>query len=59
MKSVDVFEKGDEVFIKVEVSSVVMNDGKIQYEVKEPIGGNWLKHFFTADELVKKEQING
>lgn len=59
MRSVEVFERGDEVYIKVEISNVVMNDGVIQYELKEPAGGNWLKHYFTAEELIKKEQING
>lgn len=59
MKSVNVFEKGDEVYIKVEISNVSMDNGTIQYELKEPIGGNWLKHWFTADEIIKKEQVDG
>ena len=59
MRSVEVFEKGDEVYIKAEITDVAIIDGQLQYELKEPIGGNWMKHWFAADELIKKEQIDG
>ena len=61
MREINIFEKGDEVYIKYEVDSLIFKNGTIYYKLKEPKNGTYLDNAYTSDELieVKKGEDDG
>ena len=59
MRQINVFDKGDEVFIRYEVDSLIFKNGTLYYKLKEPKSGTYLNNAYTADELIpaKKEGV--
>jgi len=52
MKQINVFDKGDEVYIKYEIDSLIFKNGTLYYKLKEPRNGTYLANAYTADELI-------
>ena len=60
MRQINVFDKGDRVFIEYEVDSLLFRNGTIYYKLKEPNNGTYLDNAYTAQELIpvsKEEEI--
>lgn len=55
MRQINVFDKGDKVYIEYEVESLMFKNGTIYYKLKNPATGTYLDNAYTADELVAKE----
>ena len=59
MREINIYEKGDEVYIKYEVDSLIFKNGTIYYKLKEPKNGTYLDNAYTVDELIAvKEGMN-
>ena len=58
MKVVDLYEVGDEVFVKAVVTAVTIEQGEIKYQIQNEITGRNYEHLFVADQLfsVPKEE---
>jgi hypothetical protein len=58
MREINIFEKGDKVYIEYEVDSLIFKNGTIYYKLKEPRNGTYLDNAYTCDELiaVKEEE---
>ena len=56
MKEINIYEKGDEVYIKYEIDSLIFRNGTIYYKLKEPKNGKYLDNAYTADELISVEK---
>lgn len=57
MKQINVFDKGDKVFIEYEIDSLIFKNGTLYYKLKEPKNGTYLSNAYTADELISAERI--
>ena len=60
MRQINVFDKGDRVFIEYEVDSLLFRNGTIYYKLKEPNNGTYLDNAYTAQELIpvsKEEEV--
>ena len=56
MREINIYEKGDEVYIKYEIDSLIFKNGTIYYKLKEPNNGTYLDNAYTADELISAEK---
>lgn len=52
MKQINVFDRGDRVYIEYEVDSLIFKNGTIYYKLKEPKNGTYLNNAYTAEELI-------
>ena len=52
MRQINIFEKGDAVYIKYEIDSLIFKNSTIYYKLKEPRNGTYLDNAYTADELI-------
>ena len=52
MREINIYEKGDEVYIKYEIDSLIFRNGTIYYKLKEPKNGTYLDNAYTAEELI-------
>ena len=59
MKQINIFDKGDEVYIKYEVDSLIFKNGTIYYKLKEPKNGTYLDNAYTSDELIEVKEGEG
>lgn len=62
MREINIYEKGDEVYIKYEIDSLIFRNGTIYYKLKEPKNGTYLDNAYTSEELIsvnKDEEQNG
>ena len=62
MREINIYEKGDEVYIKYEIDSLIFRNGTIYYKLKEPKNGTYLDNAYTSEELIsvnKGEEQNG
>lgn len=57
MKQINVFDKGDRVYIEYEIDSLIFKNGELYYKLKEPVHGTYLGNAYTSEELIpaKKE----
>ena len=53
MRQINIFDKGDEVYIKYEIDSLIFKNGQLYYKLKNPTTGTYLDNAYTADELVE------
>ena len=51
MKVVDLYEVGDEVFVKAVVTAVTIEQGEIKYQIQNEITGRNYEHLFVNDQL--------
>lgn len=52
MKQINVYDKGDRVYIEYEVDSLIFKNGQLYYKLKETNNGTYLNNAYTADELI-------
>lgn len=59
MKQINVFDKGDRVFIEYEIDSLIFKNGTLYYKLKEPKNGTYLNNAYTSDELIPAMKTEG
>ena len=52
MRQINVFDKGDKVYIEYEIDSLFFKQGELYYKLKEPKSGTYLNNAYTSDELI-------
>lgn len=52
MKNVNMYEKGEEVYIKMQITKVALEGGVPKYELKDPKTGEFLDEMYTFDRMV-------
>lgn len=56
MREINIYEKGDEVYIKYEIDSLIFRNGTIYYKLREPKNGTYLDNAYTSDELISVDK---
>ena len=51
MKNVNLYEVGDEVFVKAVVTAVTIEQGEIKYQIQNEITGRNYEHLFVNEQL--------
>lgn len=51
MKNVNLYEVGDEVFVKAVVTAVTIEQGEIKYQIQNEITGRNYEHLFINEQL--------
>lgn len=57
MRTVKMFEKGEEVLIKCIIDEVAMSEGSIVYQVKSSDTGRSLGVWFKDDQLIPSPKL--
>ena len=52
MRQINVFDKGDKVYIEYEIDSLFFKNGELYYKLKEPKSGTYLGNAYTSEELI-------
>lgn len=52
MKQINIYDKGDKVYIEYEVDSLIFKNGQLYYKLKECQYGTYLDNAYTAEELI-------
>lgn len=52
MKTVEMYEIGEEVTIKAKITNVIVEDGVLKYNLKTEFANNDIGHLFTEDEII-------
>ena len=61
MRCVNMFDKGDKVYIEYEIDSLIFKNGELYYKLRETTHGTYLNNAYTSDELIPvpgKEETN-
>lgn len=53
MKTVKLYETGDEVLIKAEIVGIIFDKNEIKYKLKNPLTGHEYGFLFTEDQLIQ------
>lgn len=56
MKNVNLYEVGDEVFVKAVVTAVTIEQGEIKYQIKNEITGRNYEHLFVNEQLFPSQE---
>ena len=59
MRQINVYDKGDRVYIEYEIDELLFKNGQLYYKLKEPSTGKYLDNAYTADELVSVKKEGG
>ena len=51
MKTINLFEVGDEVMVKAVITAVTIEQGEIKYQIKNDITGRNYEHLFESEQL--------
>lgn len=51
MKSINLYEVGDEVMVKAVVKGVTIDQGEIKYQIQNEITGRNYEHLFVNNQL--------
>lgn len=51
MKTVDLYEVGEEVYVKATIMGITIDRGEIKYHLKNEITGRNYDHVFSSDQL--------
>ena len=60
MREINIYEKGDRVYIEYEIDSLIFKNGELYYKLRNPSTGTYLDNAYTCDELLtafKKEEM--
>ena len=52
MKQINIFDKGDKVYIEYEIETLIFKNGELYYKLKDSKNGTYLPNAYTADELI-------
>ena len=52
MRTVEMYEIGEEVIIKAKVTDIQVEGGELKYSLKTEFANNDVGHLFTADEIL-------
>lgn len=58
MKNVNLYEVGDEVFVKAVVTAVTIEQGEIKYQIKNEITGRNYEHLFVNEQLFSSDKVD-
>ena len=56
MRQINMFDKGDKVYIEYEIDELMFKNGQLYYKLKEARHGTYLNNAYTADELIAKPE---
>lgn len=56
MRQINVFDKGDRVYIEYEIDSMIFRNGELYYRLKEPKNGTYLDNAYTSQELIPADE---
>ena len=51
MKKVDMYEVGDEVYIRAKVTDIIVENNELKYRIKSEHSNNDLDHLYTGSQL--------
>ena len=51
MRAISLYEVGDKVMVKAEVTGVTIDQGEIKYQIKNEITGRNYDHLFVNEQL--------
>lgn len=51
MKAINLFEVGEEVYVKAVVTGMTIDQGEIKYHLKNDVTGRNYDHLFRGDQL--------
>lgn len=57
MKTVRMFEKGEHVYLEMEITSVRLAGSTVEYELKDAVTGEFLDNKYREDRLLPLEEI--
>lgn len=52
MKTVDMYEIDEQVYIKAKITNIEVVNGEIKYKLKTDFANNDISHLFSANEIV-------
>ena len=52
MKTIDMYEIGEEVLIRATVTDIIVENGELKYRIKAEHSNNDLDHKFTEHQLI-------
>lgn len=56
MRQINIYDKGDRVYIEYEIDSIFFKNGQLYYKLKEPSTGKYLDNAYTAEELISVQK---
>lgn len=59
MRCVNIFDRGDEVYIKYEIDTLIFKNGELYYKLKDSRNGTYLPNAYTSDELIPVPATKG
>ena len=57
MKTVRMFEKGEHVFIEMEIANVRLAGSTHEYELKDAVTGEFLDNKYHEERLITREEM--
>lgn len=57
MKAINLFEVGEEVYVKAVVTGMTIDQGEIKYHLKNDVTGRNYDHLFRGDQLYPEDGI--
>lgn len=58
MKTIDIYDIGEDVLIRAKVTDIVVDKGEIKYKIKDEHSNNDLSHLYTDHQLIPYEAAN-
>ena len=55
MRTIDIYEIGEEVLIRAKVTDIIVENGEVKYRVKAEHSNNELDHKFTDHQMIPYE----
>lgn len=56
MRTIDIYDIGEEVLIRAKVTDIVVDKGEIKYKIKDEHSNNDLSHLYTDHQLIPYEE---
>ena len=57
MREINIFDKGDKVYIEYEIETLIFKNGELYYKLKDSKNGTYLPNAYTADELIAVPEV--
>ena len=52
MRTVNMFDIGEEVMIKVEIADISVKKGEIKYTLKDPLTAKYFDYLYTDEQII-------
>ena len=57
MKTINMYEMGEEVYIKAKITDIIVENGELKYRIKAEHSNNDLDHNFTEHQIIHRNNI--